>query len=271
MDGGTDTMKTPHLFEHEAMNTVFSLRIIESSESHAREVALAAFALLDSIEQKLSRYIEGSDVWQINHLESGQKLFLSDATHECLLLSLKASEMTGGLFDVSLGHRIDHYKSEETGPPPPETGKLHILPDRPAIHCETAGRALDLGGIGKGYALDQMQDLLKDWNIENALLCAGSSTQLAFGSQAWPISLETNPQKQVHQLKNQALSASGTATQGAHIVSPYESESTFPHPRIWVIHSSAALADAFSTAALLMQPDELKALEAHAQVLTPVG
>ena len=156
-------MNTPHLFEHEAMKTVFSLRIIEASVTHAREAALAAIELLDSIEQKLSRYIEGSDIWQINHLKSGEQLFISDTCHECLLLSLKASELTSGLFDVSLGHRIDHFKNEEDGPPPTETGSLHILPDRPAIHCEQAGRAIDLGGIGKGFALDQMQALLKEF------------------------------------------------------------------------------------------------------------
>ena len=262
-------MKAHHLFEHEAMKTVFSLRIIEASEPHARKAAFAAIELLDSIEQKLSRYIEGSDVWQINHLKSGEQIFISDSCYECLLLSTKASELTGGLFDVSLGHRIDHYKNAEAGPPPTESGRLHILPDRPAIHCEEAGRVIDLGGIGKGFALDQMQALLKDWNIGGALLSAGSSTQLAFGSQAWPINLGPDQQTEVIQLKNKALSASGTAIQGSHIVSPHEKKKPFQHPRIWVIHPSAALADAFSTAALLMQADALPALEAHAQALTP--
>lgn len=262
-------MSEHHLFEHEAMKTVFTLRLIETDAALARDAARAAIELLDSIEQQLSRYIEGSDVWQINHMKSEQSQFISEICYDCLLLSLQASERTGGLFDSTIGKSIEHQKNAQAGTVPILTGQLQIDPKRPAIHCIQAGREIDLGGIGKGFALDRMQNCLKDWNISSALLSAGSSTQLAFGKTAWPISLEHQEKRHVINLKNQALSASGTEIQGSHIIDPRQQTFDYQYPHIWILHKSAALADAFSTAGLLMNQIELEQLKAHASVFTP--
>lgn len=60
---------------------------------------------------------------------------------------------------------------------------------RPQVHCLEGGREINFGGIGKGYALDVMAELCRQWGIPAGLLCAGASTQLAFGNSPWPISL----------------------------------------------------------------------------------
>ena len=59
----------------------------------------------------------------------------------------------------------------------------------PAITCEEPGREIDLGGIGKGFALDQLKQLLTEWDADDALLAAGASSLLAFGPSAWPVDL----------------------------------------------------------------------------------
>ena len=262
-------MKTEHLFQHEAMKTTFSLRLLESNAQLVRDAALAAIAQIDAIENSLSRYIEGSDVSQINHMKTGESLFISETCYECLLLSLEASEQTGGLFDITIGKRIEHQKNNQAGSNPTLEGKLQIDPDRPAIHCIQAGREIDLGGIGKGFALDQIQTLLKDWNIPSALLSAGASTQLAYGENVWPITLEHAGKRSHIELQNTALSASGTEIQGSHIMSPRDESATYTYPRIWALNKSAAFADAYSTAALLMDADELRSLRRHTQIITP--
>ena len=261
-------MSQIHQFDHMAMKTTFIFRIVEADAKLAHDVAHAAIARLDEIEHTLSRYIEGSDVFRINHMQTGQTLFISEACYDCIRLAAEAHEQTGGLFDITLGTLIEHQKNATEGRAPHLTGKLSIAPDRPAITCEQAGREIDLGGIGKGYALDQIKILMEDWGIESALLSAGASTQLAFGPKRWPIELSGDQHQQSIELHNQALSASGTGIQGSHIVSPIESaETAYAFKRAWILQPSAAMADAWSTALMLVDAEQLHAFEAPENAL----
>lgn len=255
-------MTDVHQFEHEAMKTSFIIRINGSEPDLARKASSAAFERLDELEQMLSRYIHGSDVWQINHMRKGDRLLISDDCYQCLRLGLQANINTGGLFDPTLGTRIEHFKSKQTGKAPEIQGQLMIDPERPAIHCIEAGREIDLGGIGKGYALDRIAENLLEWGIDSALVSSGASTHLALGPIPWEIELTGQQCTESIQLQNQALSASGTGIQGAHIVNPDVTASTpLQHSRIWILHSNAALADAWSTAALLTEPAEIMSFD----------
>ncbi len=253
-------MSSIHQFKHEAMKTTFSLLIESEDAQLAQNVANVCIAQLDAIENTLSRYVEGSDVWQINHMHADQTLFLSEDCYDCLCGGLEAHRQTNGLFDITLGRQIEHRKNDLGGPAPDTAGQLIIDPDRPAIHCREPGREIDLGGIGKGFALDRMRATMDEWGIKAALLSAGSSTQLAFGPKAWKIQLTGDHATRTIELKDQALSASGTGIQGSHIVSPDTTQTSYSSTRIWFIDTTAALADAWSTAALLMTPEELTAL-----------
>ncbi len=55
-------------------------------------------------------------------------------------------------------------------------GRLTIHPDIAAVTCDEPGREIDLGGIGKGFALDQLRQILLDWGAEGGLLTAGASS-----------------------------------------------------------------------------------------------
>ncbi|MEX0325577.1 MAG: FAD:protein FMN transferase [Puniceicoccaceae bacterium] len=253
-------MSSEPVFSHEAMNTTFTLRISGESEKQAAGVARECFEHLDYLEDKLSRYREGSDVWQINHLAAGESLFLSEPCYDCLRLAMEATSATGGLFDVTLGRSIEYAKGAGEGPAPELHGSLMLDPEKPCVHCMAEGREIDLGGIGKGFALDQMKGLLLDWGIESALLAAGASTQLAMGPRAWQVSLTGDRGSLSFPLKNAALSASGLGIQGSHILAPDGSAPEYAFKRVWVSLASAALADAWSTAAMLMNPPTLMEL-----------
>lgn len=244
---------------HEAMNTVFSLHLRGVDPGTAREVAIECFALIDLLETRLSRFVESSDVSRINTLAAGETLFVSEESHRCLLLALKAHADTGGLFDITLGRRIEHRKSGEQGPEPDLAGRLVIHPDRPAVTCEVPGREIDLGGIGKGFALDLATDLLIDWGVEDALITAGASSMRVLPGGAWPVDLTGDAGTRRIVLQGEALSASGTGIQGSHIVHPGGPD-FMPRKgcrRVWVTAGDAAAAEVWSTALMLVEVAEM--------------
>lgn len=263
MDSIANTMNDSYKYDHEAMNTVFSLRIAKADAPLANDSAQAAIQLLDQIENHISRYIEGSDVWQINHMKAGESVFINQISYDCLRLALQANAQTGGLFDCTLGRQIEHQKTGEQSPQPELAGQLKIDPKRPMVHCLEAGREIDLGGIGKGFALDRMRVCLIEWGIHTGLLSAGASTHLAFGETVWPVQLEGHSSNRTIELKNQAISASGTDVQGAHILFPGNKTSTQAFERIWVMDNSATAADVWSTSAMLMPEEEIHTLIAR--------
>lgn len=261
-----------HLFTHDAMNTTFSLRFRGVDAVTAQGLARECCDQLDYLESRLSRFVEGSDVARINRLQAGQTLYLSEACHHCLLLAMDAYRRTGGLFDITLGSHIDHRKAGAAGPPPAIAGRLTIHPDVAAVTCDIPGRELDLGGIGKGFALDHLRQVLTEWGAPDALLAAGGSSLLAFGPTAWPVDLTGGLESERVLLTNQALSASGTGIQGSHIVHPGGAQAMPARPcqRVWVVAASAALAEVWSTALMLVDPAELAAGLAGLQDLAGV-
>lgn len=249
-----------HLYKHEAMKTTFVLRICCSDVALANSLASECAQRIDELEQKLSRYHEGGDVFRINRMTAGQTLRVSEETHECLLTAMEAYVHTCGLFDPTLGAMIEHRKTGQDGTMPTAHGQLIVHQDTPAVTCETAGRIIDLGGIGKGFALDQIALLLDGWEIEGALFSAGASTHLAIGNASWPIDLISEHDKMRLLLQGEALSASGTTIQGSHIVHPAggaQKISSGAPARIWARSASAAFSDAWSTALMLMNDAEI--------------
>jgi len=242
------------------MNAAFSLRLDCPDASQAEEAASACINQLEILDSELSRFRHDSDVSRINHLGAGQSLLVSEATYACLRQAFDIQAITAGLFDVTLGASTwpDGHAPDRSADP---AGQLELAPDRPLVTCLVPGREIDLGGIGKGFALDQLAITLKSYRIESALLCAAASTMLALGPHSWPIALTGNGEVERIGLQGRALSASGIGIQGAHVIHPdfLDDEPPYLFERVWLIADGAATADACSTACLLMADDEIDA------------
>jgi thiamine biosynthesis lipoprotein len=254
----TNPLLHVHYFKHEAMNTTFHLRLKDIDETCAQSVAKLCIERIDQIESYLSRYQEGSNISQINSLQEGETLYLQEDCHLCLLTAIEAYQKTAGLFDITLGTWIQHRKSKETSPPPELTGNLTIHSDTPAVTCITPGRQLDLGGIGKGFALDALRAILTDWGVPSALLGAGDSSIIAFGPDAWPIDCGYAQTPLRITLQNQSLSSSGTSFQGEHIINPSlpeAQEGALKSNHVWVVANNATWAEVWSTT-FMMIPQE---------------
>lgn len=162
----------------EAMKTTFRIFVPGGDRALVDSAVSGAFQKLEELEGVLSRYIPGSDVSRINAMKTGESLFLSDECDACLRLALEAFTMTGGVFDPCAGMLVDAVKSG-CGGGMQFNGCLALAPDRPLITCVEEGRVVDLGGIGKGFALERMGEILAAHGLEDALLTSGASTMLA--------------------------------------------------------------------------------------------
>jgi thiamine biosynthesis lipoprotein len=223
-----------HCFSHQAMATVFEIFCAHPDPEYARQAARASFGLADRLEQELSRFIENSDISRINNLAAGETVRVSRWTMECLLLAQIAHAETGGAFDISLGTGLQ---------------RLELLPRDFLVRAGTDGIRLDLGGIGKGYALDRMAEVLVDWDIHQVILHAGYSSVLAMnppsGWEGWPLTMTVPDEVQGESFnllhaRQRVLSASGLR-KGDHIRNPREGQAAPLRLATWVAADIDAL------------------------------
>lgn len=134
-------------------------------------------------ERLLSRTVEGSDVWRINHAD-GMPVEVSDDTVSILSCARRISELTGGAFDVTIApvSTLWDFTSED-----------HVLPDADEIARAAgmvdytkleldgntvrlpAGMMIDLGGIAKGYIADRIKSYLVNRGVRYAILSFGGN------------------------------------------------------------------------------------------------
>ena len=195
---------------------------------------------------------------------------MTPTTLECLAIARHMFDLTGGAFDVSIG----------TGLP-----SLELDPDESLVLATTAGVRLDLGGIGKGYAVDLMAEVLEEWGLSAALVHGGFSSVLALdappGHDGWPLTLSDPgvPSRELARLsiRQTALGASGVR-KGDHILDPRTGTpvrtrlgawASVPRPRDSVPETVAApqpraaagaVTDALATAFMLLSDEGIEQL-----------
>lgn len=264
-------------FCHEAMATTFEVIVVYDDDRYARQAAAAAFDEVDRLEGELSRFIENSDISRINNLPANQPLRLGLDVFECLQLSCRIYAETNGAFDITIGSLLGLWRNEDGTPRTPSQEELNLARQRTGTHLLQLDESehtvqllagpvqVDLGGIGKGYAVDRVAELLREWSIETALISGGYSSVLALnapaGTKGWPLML-SNPdnRKQILArpcLQGRALSGSGIQ-KGRHIIDPRTAQPVKGKVAAWASASNAATADALSTAFMVMGPDEIR-------------
>lgn len=140
--------------------------------------------------------------------------------------------------------------------------RLKVDPEEFTITPLADDMRLDPGAIGKGYALDQGAILLKeDWGVTDFLLNAGMSTLLASGTmpggEGWSVRAGS---PEPFWLKDEALSGTGFEVKGSHIIDPRTAKLVNVNRVIrWAVAPNATLADALSTAFMVMSKKEIAA------------
>ncbi len=253
-----------HTFDCEAMNTTLTVQIDGTDFIYAKSAAFDCFEKTRAIEDLLSMYKFGSDISMLNSSKVGALTKLTDTAMECLMMAFKAGEISGGAIDVCMGEYFLKAKSDDTFPLPnePRRGQFAVDPENYLVKKISEGR-IDLGAIGKGFAVDKMAELLtQTWEIKSALISFGNSSIYAIGAPeeacAWDITLAG---KDTFPLRDAAIGASGTAVQGAHIIDARTGKTRENMPlRTWAMGASAAMCDAMSTAFMLLDIASIAAI-----------
>ena len=266
-----------HRFTHGAMGTVFEIKIDHDDFKYAKSASIEAFRLLDQLEQYLSHYIANSDISRISNLEIGESTQVSYETFECLMQCVELYSLSGGVFDVTIGALYDCWLDEDKNLKSPTPAEIEAAKQRVGLHNlsfdenhfrvgMTGGPVeLDLGGFGKGYALDKIAELFVEWDINSYVLNGGQSSMLFADAprnqDGWPITIsdpfrDYSVIKELH-LKNTSISSSGLA-KGQHIIDPRTAAPVQNSRAAWAFASSAAYADGLSTSFMLLSLDEIE-------------
>jgi thiamine biosynthesis lipoprotein len=248
---------------------------LPSSEQSGIAAATKALDEVDRLEAQLTVFRDSSEVSHVNKHAAIEPVKISQSLFELFVLCKRLHAETDGAFDITSGPLTRCWgflKREARLPDDSEieaalssVGMDNLQLDAIAktIYFANPAIEINLGSIGKGYALDQAGQLLAK-NVKTALLNAGASSMRAFGSgdrgEGWLVGLR-HPRSKfkrlgVLRLRDCALSTSGSDEQFldyagrrfSHIIDPRNGWPAEGVTSVSVVAPTGALSDALATA-----------------------
>ena len=178
-----------HLFErsHVTMGTEIDLTAWTADDSRAEAAFAAVFGEFDRLDAMMSVWKDGSDVLRLNAAAGDHAVPVSPETREVLELARQVSESTGGRFDVTFAAlsglwKFDNQDKDDRIPDRREIeARLPLVDYRDLEVDDRAGTAflrrkgmrVNLGGIGKGYAVDRSVAILRRSGLRDFMIQAG--------------------------------------------------------------------------------------------------
>jgi len=262
------------------MATEFALVAYGDDPQYLSAVGNEVFEEIDRLEAQLSKFNPKSELSVINRTAASGSICVEPKLFALLLKAVNHSESTGGSFDVTTGPLMKawgFFRGKGRVPTNSEiaqvlrrVGYRHLRLNRAdrTIRFDVEGLEIDLGAIGKGYAVDRAVDILRGYGITRALVSSGSSSLYALGTppgaRGWSISLrnpyDSERAANVICLRNCSLSTSGNyekfftvgAKTYAHILNPATGKPVEKMLAAIILAPCACDADALSTALYVM-------------------
>ena len=262
------------------MGTVFEIVAYGESlprVSDAVDKALEEMARLDDV---MSDYKADSALSRLNRSAHFRAETVPPDLYRIIEESLQYSRLSDGKFDITVAPLVTLWKAVIRGARPPsaaEQAKLRgcvgyqnielLPPDR--VEFRSSCLQIDLGAIGKGYALDRAVDVLRSHGISNALLDAGGSSIYAMGTPpggtGWILHLR-DPSKKLDpevMLSDSSVSTSEQTpsslllkNSAGHIVDPEKGIPLQTGFAVSAVAKTATASDALSTTLLLVGPEK---------------
>lgn len=251
---------------------------LKPAEREALGVVREGFALVRAIERRFSLFHPESELVRINHGAHLGPVSVSEDLFDLLLLAKRITRLSDGVHDVTSGalSRCWGLLERCARIPAPEalaaarrlTGWARVRLDENArtIAFAEPGVEINLGSLGKGYALDRMAARLTRAGVSDFLVGAGSSTVVACGhgldGAGWPVLVRRDKKRgRTERLMNEALSTSGPHEQTfetagrrfCHILDPRSGRPSTRVGAVSVIARTGVIAEAVSTALFLLE------------------
>jgi FAD:protein FMN transferase len=270
------------------MGTVFEIVAYGDSPEQASKAIDQAFVEIVRLDNVMSDYKPDSALSHLNHSSHVGPQSVPPDLYRVIGEALAYSRISSGKFDVTVAPLVNLWKAAIRGGPTPtseEEEKVRacvgyqkvelISPDKVQFHSPCV--QIDLGSIGKGYALDRAADVLRAHGVTRAFLDSGGSSIVAMGAppgqSGWLVHLRDPSSKIDPQI---VLSDSSVSTSeqtpasllsresAGHIIDPNKGVPLKTPFAVSVVAKTGTASDALSTTLLLVGPEEGKQLVEHA-------
>ncbi len=262
------------------LNTLCTITLYENG---TKEIYDELFKRLEEIEKTMSRTIATSQIAQANNLSAIEKVELSHDAHAVLSKALEYAYLTDGAFNPAIGPLVEIWSIGTDSARIPTLSEIQStipltywknielieIEGTHFVYLKEKGMQLDLGGIAKGYAADEMIRILQDHNIDRAIIDLGGNIY-AFGEKEntdpWRIGIK-NPFNSTGDpairldVKNNSVVTSGVYERffekdGVRYHHLLDSKTGYPVNNglmsVTIVTESSMLADVLSTAVFIL-------------------
>jgi thiamine biosynthesis lipoprotein len=269
------------------MGTVFEIAAYgESTEEISRAIE-KAFQEIVRMDDLMSNYKPESALSILNRSARFHTEKVPPDLYRVIERAVEFSRISNGKFDITIAPLVNLWKAALSGDSLPSAAQqrqaqacvgyekiVFVPPDQ--IRFDSSCLQVDLGAIGKGYAIDRAAELLRSLRVQNAYLNAGGSTIVTIGAPpgqaAWLVRLR-DPSHKINpyvMVRDGSVSTSeqtepsllGRESAG-HIIDPATGKPLESPYAVSVIAPNGTLSDGLSTTLLLIGPTEGKSLVNH--------
>lgn len=258
------------------MGIDFYLKFHAPNRTEAERIANLAYDRVEELNLIFSDYHPPSELNRLCRQPAGTEVRVSAELFDVLQRAQTLARETNGAFDITTGpvNRLWRVARRQQRLPDPDAlkaaikrvGHRHIKlnPERRTITLAVDNMQLDLGGIAKGYAVDEAMKVLRAEGIHRAYVAADSdvlTSRPPIGKSGWEIRVASvdrfgNVYPRTIYLKHQALSTSGDMQQFveiadrrySHIVDPRTGLGLTSRLQVTVVAGSSTTADSRATA-----------------------
>ena len=271
---------------HYVMGTIFEITAYGADREETVRAVEQSFAAIRRADETLSHYRAESDLMRLNRSASQGTVTVDRDLYRVLEEALRFARLSEGAFDVTVGPLVrlwEEAADRDRAPSEQEmletrkrvgSAKVELLPEL-QVRFAQKGLEINLGAIGKGWAVDQAVAVLRRHGVRDAFVSAGTSTVYALGDdglgEGWEVSVR-NPiagdPLATFRICDRAVSTSAayeryweiTGNRFGHILDPRSGQPAVSMLSATVVAPTATAADALSTAAYVMGIEEGSAL-----------
>ena len=264
------------------MGTRFHLMLPGIDEDFGQIIFQKVKNEVNRVEKKLSRFLPESDIHRLNEAAKHYTAQVDDELFDILKACKLCYEVTGGAFDPTL-RPLYEYQHKMVGAFVADPvffdlkrrlgfEKVRLNEEKQYVSFENSSLEIDLGGFGKGYALEKVKEVLLKNRVKSAFVSFGESSVYAHGDHsaggAWKIGINNylQPGESAHQFSVSGGSVSTSSNfyldgdilrNHSHIISPRSGEIDSRPIAVSVAAESPVLAEMLSTAFMSMDDDDI--------------